>query len=160
MKVEVIEWDERARRFLFETRKYTQIPEFLNKLRIHKDEKKWEAYGVKDVMGNWHVRNFNRNNQLKMIVRQNANAGNMYSLFRTKDDNKNAIVVEGLHDAVAVYNMFKNKFDIICLNSVSNVYKAIKELEKYKHIYIATDNDAAFLLHLVLVKLLCQMNAV
>ncbi len=151
MKVEVIEWDERAKRFLEVNRGYTQIPEFLNKVKIHKqDGKQWEAYGVKDEAGNWHVRNFSTVKPIKMIVRQNVETGSMYSLFQMKtnndSNNDSVVIVEGLHDATAIYHMFKDKFDIICLNSVVHVKKVLKDLEKnnqYANVYIATDNDEA-----------------
>ncbi|MEO1923942.1 MAG: toprim domain-containing protein, partial [Nautiliaceae bacterium] len=67
---------------------------------------------------------------------------NTYSLIRKKG--KKVVVVEGLFDALSIeqYKNFKN-YDILILNSVNNLKKAINEILKYDEVVLCLDNDEA-----------------
>ena len=139
-KVEIMEWDTKAKNFLYWAKGYKQIPEFVYKVKVYESDKTFEYYGIQDLKGNWHIRTFKAKQQLKRVIRQNP-IGSYYSLFAY---GKRIIAVcEGLHDAMALWTLRLDDYDILCLNSIANTDKALNVLNNYDKVIVATDNDEA-----------------
>lgn len=99
-----------------------------------------EGYGIRDNNGNIVL--YNQNNEYRNIKTSDK------EMTFTFIDNKmtNTVIVEGIHDYMAMYQSYRNTVNYIVLNSVNNTDKAIQFINtnlKDHKIYIATDKDEA-----------------
>lgn len=140
--------------FLKKIRKVNDIPDFVREIEYKiKDKKTGEiksyfGYGTKDEAGNYHIRFALKNPKVKERVLSLKKEKSSHT--HIKKDKNIVAVVEGIHDAIALLNMINNRkidiyknLSIIILNSVENIFKSLKDIEKYNTIIIATDNDNA-----------------
>ncbi len=133
--------DKRLLSYLKE-RKIKYIPAWLKEVEYEdrKNKASYVALGVESVSGAYHL----RNPKIKMVLKTNLEQENTYSLIRK--GGKGLIVVEGLFDGLSVEQFKKlRNFDILILNSVNNLKKAIKDnvFIQYKKIILCLDKDKA-----------------
>jgi len=138
------------KRFLREYRKIRHIPSWLKEveykiLDIETGEVfKYFGFGVKDEAGNYHIRYATDKAKVKERVIGFGEDGTGSTYAHIKKGSHKVVVVEGFIDAIRIEEMdqFKDS-DIIILNGVENIKKALEQLKKYKVIFIATDMDNA-----------------
>lgn len=136
------------RKALEKERGYTEIDDKnikTFKATMEKDGKEFTrfGYGIRDINGNAIVR-----------VEKDGFYTKEKRVWKTSDkrtgitfiDNgrDTAIVVEGLHDYMAIYNHKQDRYNYLILNSVVNTQQAIEFLQDREYsLIIATDNDDA-----------------
>ena len=123
--------------YIQKERGYTELPDWLNYYKITKDGKVYTGYGTTATNGSIHLR-FLGNASFKELCIGNS------SFTHIKQGNSNTCyIVEGVHDAIALWNYGVKTDDIVILNGVGNVRQAIPEVLGFKQVIIATDNDKA-----------------
>ena len=139
------------KRFLKEHRKIEHIPEWLKQIEYEIFDTqtgevfKYFGLGVKDEAGNYHIRYATDKAKVKervLIGGEEKGEGSTYTLIN-KNSNS-VVVVEGFIDAIRVEELEQLKdYDIIILNGVENIKKALDTISKYNEVFIATDMDNA-----------------
>lgn len=124
---------EQDRQRMIQQRRYKVIP---SNVKSYGNE----GYGIRDDNGNIVL--YNQNNEYRNIKTSDKE---MTFTF-VNNGMSNTVIVEGIHDYIAMYQSYRNTVNYIVLNSVNNVDKAIQfvnaNLREHK-IYIATDKDKA-----------------
>lgn len=102
------------------------------------------GYGIRDINSNAIVRieKDGYYTKEKRVWKISEGRASISYVDKGKDE---IIVIEGLHDYMALYNIKGNSFNYLILNSVVNTNQAIEFLKdkEYDKIIIATDNDDA-----------------
>ena len=138
------------KRFLKEHRKIEHIPKWLKEVEyeIFDTETgkvfKYFGFGVRDEVGSYHIRyaTDKLNVKERVINIEKEEIKSTYTHIR-KNSNK-IVVVEGFIDAIRIEELKQLKnTDILILNGVENINKALDAILKYKEIIIATDMDNA-----------------
>jgi len=125
-----------AKQFVEKTRGYTELPDWLLYIEADKDGKQYTGIGTQDVKGSVHLR-FLGDASLKECCLGTS------SYTHIKQGNTACYIVEGIWDAVALWNYGVKADDIIILNGVENVKQALQQLQQYKTVIVATDMDLA-----------------
>ncbi len=138
------------KRFLEQEREIKHIPNWLKQIEyeIFDTETgeifKYFGFGVKDEAGNYHIRYATSKAKVKerVIGSEEKKEGSTYT--HIKKGSSKVMIVEGFIDAIRVEELeqFKN-YNIIILNGVENVRKALDTISKYNEVFIATDQDNA-----------------
>ena len=136
--------------FLREKRKIEYIPNWLKEVEYEIFDAEtgeifeYFGFGVKDEAGNYHIRYATDKAKVKERVLniggEEKGEGSTYTHIVKVSDT--VVVVEGFIDAVRAEQLFP-KHDIVILNGVENIKKALPVLAKYKSVILATDNDNA-----------------
>jgi len=120
------------------------IPTWLYEVVYSKKGKKFFALAIKDINGNYHLRD--------KLYKRVLKGSDEKSTFSYINNNSNYVIIcEGLFDALSFYQVYGDKVDYIILNSVSHLKDVIlflKSKEKdlsqsYEAIVLALDNDEA-----------------
>jgi len=121
-------------------RKIENIPKWLKEVYLVSKDKKYFFIGIKDINGNYHLRN--------EYMKRAYKASDAKASFSYIDNGKKALVVcEGIFDALSLYQAFGDEVDYLILNSVSHVNDAIDFIctlkKKKRKIILALDHDEA-----------------
>ena len=116
-------------------RKIEKIPNWLRELHWETRGRRFFGVGAPTVSGTWTV----RNRLGKWAVRESANQRHSYSLIQR--GSSYLAVFEGLFDALSWEQLELRRTDILILNSVWNLSKALPVLEKYDALILGLDND-------------------
>ena len=136
------------KRFLKEHRKIEHIPNWLKEIEYEIFDTEtgeifnYFGFGVKDEAGNYHIRYATDKAKVKerVIGHEGREEGSTYTHIIKASDT--VVVVEGFIDAIRAEQLFP-KHDLIILNGVENIKKALPALAKYKSVIVATDMDNA-----------------
>lgn len=133
-----------------EKRGVKEIPDWLKEVHyLHigrKGKKFYYGLGVVDENGVWHIRNAFEEGLKKLNLITAPDQEPTYTLIKRDEKSRKVVIVEGLFDALTINQLARNKdFDILILNSVSNVDRVIENgvLLPYNIVYLALDNDEA-----------------
>jgi 5S rRNA maturation endonuclease (ribonuclease M5) len=127
-------------------RKIQRIPSWLKEIRYKHLSSGREYYGlaVQNFSGAWNVRSALEKG--KYVIYENPEQKQTFSWIKRGNDNKKAVIVEGMFDALSLEQIAKrNSYDIIILNGVGNYKELIKSevLKNYEEVILALDNDKA-----------------
>jgi len=121
--------------FLSKTRGYKTVPDWLNYYKVEKDGKVYTGYGTTATNGSIHLR-FLGNASFKELCIGNS------SFTHIKQGSTGTVyIVEGIHDALALWSYGVRQDDILILNGVGNAKQVLNTISNYREIIIATDND-------------------
>lgn len=123
--------------YIQKERGYTELPDWLNYYKVEKDGKTYTGYGTQDVKGSVHLR-FLGDASLKECC-----LGTSSYTHIKQGNSSTCYIVEGIHDAIALWSYGVRQDDILILNGVGNVRQAIPEVLGFKQVVIATDMDKA-----------------
>ena len=118
-------------------RKIEKIPDWLKELHWETRGRRFFGVGTPTVSGTWTV----RNRLGKWAVRESASQRHSYSLIER--GSSYLAVFEGLFDALSWEQLELRETDILILNSVWNLSKALPVLERYEALILGLDNDKA-----------------
>ena len=99
--------------------------------------KKYFACAIQNSAGGYNLRSKYHKNIL---------GSNSYTILKSTENNQSQLqIVEGFFDALSLIAAYGGKciFDILILNSCSNVNKITKVISKYSIVQLALDNDKA-----------------
>ncbi len=116
-------------------RKIEKIPDWLRELHWETRGRRFFGVGAPTVSGTWTV----RNRLGKWAVRESASQRHSYSLIQR--GSSYLAVFEGLFDALSWEQLELRRTDILILNSVWNLSKALPVLERYDALILGLDND-------------------
>jgi len=99
--------------------------------------------GLQTTGGSWIVRTAMRKGNKRVVVPDGAE--HSYALVKGQSSTSPLVVVEGLTDYLAVYQLFGDEADYLVLGGVGNLKRALKEVDfsKYSALYVALDTDRA-----------------
>jgi len=123
--------------FLSKNRGYTELPEWLNYYKVEKDGKTYTGYGTQAVNGSLHLRFLGTASFKELCI------GNSSYTHIKQGNTGTCYIVEGIWDAVALWNYGVKADDIIILNGVGNIKQALNTINYYREVIIATDMDKA-----------------
>ena len=118
-------------------RKIEKVPDWLRELHWETRGRRFFGVGVPTVSGTWTV----RNRLGKWAVRESVSQRHSYSLIER--GSSYLAVFEGLFDALSWEQLELRRTDILILNSVWNLSKALPVLERYEALILGLDNDKA-----------------
>ncbi len=118
-------------------RKIEKIPDWLKELHWETRGRRFFGVGAPTVSGTWTV----RNRLGKWAVRESVSQRHSYSLIER--GSSYLAVFEGLFDALSWEQLELRRTDILILNSVWNLSKALPVLERYEALILGLDNDKA-----------------
>ena len=129
-----------------------EVPPWLEEIKVAyvvKNRREWSVadrdlkavgtfMGIKTVNGGWSLRELDGSR--KMVL---GTGGISYLPGSNEEGSKAVFVVEGLRDAIVAWNWYG--MDVLVLNGVANISKALDYLRKLKdvEIWLALDNDEA-----------------
>jgi len=123
--------------FLSKTRGYKTVPDWLNYYKVEKDGKVYTGYGTTATNGSIHLR-FLGNASFKELCIGNS------SFTHIKQGSTGTVyIVEGIHDALALWSYGVRQDDILILNGVGNTKQVLNAIANYREVIIATDMDKA-----------------
>jgi len=124
--------------FLSKTRGYKTVPDWLNYYKVEKDGKVYTGYGTTATNGSIHLRFFLGNASFKELCIGNS------SFTHIKQGSTGTVyIVEGIHDALALWSYGVRQDDILILNGVGNTKQVLNAIANYREVIIATDMDKA-----------------
>lgn len=134
--------------FLKDHRKIEHIPNWLREIEYEIFDTQtgevfnYFGFGVKDEAGNYHIRYATDKSKVKerVIGDEGREEGSTYTHIIKASDT--VVVVEGFIDAIRAEQLFPGH-DLVILNGVENIKKALPALARYKNIILATDQDNA-----------------
>ncbi|WP_038058112.1 toprim domain-containing protein [Thermodesulfobacterium hydrogeniphilum] len=112
--------------------------------RKKENGKRFFGYGTRDENGNYHIRFARKDANVKELVLR-VGGENTFSLIR-QGTSERVVVVEGIHDGLAVWERYGKAVNILILNGVGNTQKAAEFLvhsQLYIDVYLALDRDEA-----------------
>lgn len=124
-----------------------ELPDWLKEVYyLYKPNgKRYFGLGVEDKNGVWHIRNaYDGEGKIKKLnIITTPDQKPTYTLIKRGGDK--VVVVEGLFDALTIEQIGRGNPDIVILNSTTHTEDLIQsgELERYKTVYLALDNDTA-----------------
>ncbi|SNR73786.1 toprim domain-containing protein [Desulfurobacterium atlanticum] len=118
-------------------RKITKIPNWLKEIHWEINGRKYFGAGIKTETGSYTV----RNKFGKWNLKEKAEQKHSYSLI--EKGSRYIAIFEGLFDALSWEQLKFKQTDILILNSVVNVEKALAVIEKYDTVILGLDNDKA-----------------
>ena len=133
------------KRYLKE-RGISRIPSWLKEVHYQLKDKetgeirKYFALGVQTVTGSWIL----RNPMVKMNLRTSDEQKHSFAYLGK--GSKRLVIVEGLFDALSVYQIARRgDFDLVILSGIENLKKLLRGeiLERYEEIFVGTDKDEA-----------------
>jgi len=137
------------KQFLEEERQIKHIPGWLREIEYELfnartgEIRKYFGFGVKDQAGNYHIRFATSNSKVKeRVLSTNNEEKSTYTLIKNPSSNSRVVVVEGFIDGIRAEELGLNA-DLLILNGVENISKALDTILKYYEVYIATDMDNA-----------------
>jgi len=98
-------------------------------------DKRYFAIGLKNISGGYELRN-----------KFYKNSSSPKDITMIKNGKKNLVICEGMFDLLSLASLHKNlsqKTDILVLNSISFIGKAILEIENYNCVELYLDRDNA-----------------
>jgi len=116
-------------------RKIEKIPEWLRELHWEVKGKRFFGVGTRTITGSWTI----RNRFGKWNIRESSNQRHSYSLIGK--GSPYLAVFEGLFDALTWEQLGLKETDILILNSVSNLDRALEVFGKYEVLILGLDND-------------------
>jgi len=128
-----------ARHFIFLERGYRMLPDWLQYFTVETNGKQYTGIGTQDVKGSIHLRFLSTNTDLKEI----CFGPSSYTHIKQTQRPNTVYIVEGIYDALALWNFGVQHDDIIILNGVGNAHQPLPALKDYKTVIIATDRDKA-----------------
>jgi len=125
--------------YLKQNRGYESIPNWLQWFVVFvvKNGKTYRGYGTQAVNGSIHLRFLSTASIKELCI------GSSAPTLITQGNSNTCYIVEGVHDAIALWNYGVKTDDIVILNGVGNARQAIPEVLGFKQVVIATDNDKA-----------------
>ena len=120
-----------------EERKSEKIPGWLKENHWEVNGKRFFGVGTRTITGSWTI----RNKLGKWNLRESSNLKHSYTLI--EKGSPYLAIFEGLFDALTWEQLELKETDILILNSVSNLDKALKSLERYEVLILGLDNDDA-----------------
>jgi len=120
-----------------EERKIEKIPGWLKEIHWEVKGKRFFGVGTRTITGSWTI----RNKLGKWNLRESSNLKHSYTLI--EKGSPYLAIFEGLFDALTWEQLELKETDILILNSVSNLDKALKSLERYEVLILGLDNDDA-----------------
>lgn len=123
--------------YLKQNRGYESIPNWLQWFVVKSNGKTYRGYGTQAVNGSIHLRFVGATSIKELCI------GSSAPTLISQGISGTCYVVEGIHDALALWSFGVKADDIIVLNGVGNVKQALPLLQQYKEIVVATDNDKA-----------------
>ena len=133
--LEVKEVSHPALRKYLRERKIEKIPEWLRELHWEVKGKRFFGVGTRTIAGSWTV----RNRLGKWNIKESSNQRHSYSLI--EKGSPYLAVFEGLFDALTWEQLEMKETDILILNSVSNLDRALEVFRKYEVLVLGLDND-------------------
>ena len=123
-----------------------RIPKWLKQVKyLHlPSHKKYSGLAVENVSGALNVRTTDSEGKGKYVIFTEPTQSQTYSLIKRGAGNRKLLVVEGLFDALSIEQVAtKNDYDILILNSVNNLPRALQNgvFEGYETVIMALDND-------------------
>lgn len=134
-----------------EERGIKKIPEWLKEVHYWtrdketREIKKYFALGVQTVTGSWILRSALKDEK-KAKLNLRTSDKQEHSFAYIQNDSKKLVIVEGLFDALSVYQIARRSdFDLVILSGTGHTKKLLKSeiLNRYEEIIIATDFDKA-----------------
>ena len=122
--------------YLKQNRGYESIPNWLQWFVVKSNGKTYRGYGTQ-VNGSIHLRFLSTASIKELCI------GSSAPTLITQGDSNVCYIVEGIHDAIALWNYGVTNDSILIMNGVGNVKQVIPLLQQYKEIVVATDNDKA-----------------
>jgi len=123
--------------YIQKERGYTELPDWLNYYKVEKDGKTYTGYGTTATNGSIHLR-FLGNASFKELCIGNS------SFTHIKQGSTGTVyIVEGIHDALALWSYGVRQDDILILNGVGNTKQVLNAIANYREVIIATDMDKA-----------------
>jgi len=116
--------------YILKTRGYKTVPDFVKWI----SDGKHVGYGTIDLNGDAHIRFVGKSD-----IKEYCTGSSTVTLIKGKDSSQ-VVVTEGIHDAIALWN-YGLTSDIIILNGVGNINKALPLIQQYHKVYACTDND-------------------
>jgi len=116
-------------------RRIEKIPEWLREVHWQVRDRKFFGIGVPTVGGSWSV----RNRLGKWTIREDRSASHSYTLIEKVSPY--LAVFEGLFDALSWEQLNFEKADLLILNSLVNLEKALPVLKRYEAVVLCFDND-------------------
>jgi len=120
--------------YLKQNRGYESIPNWLQWFVV-KNGKTYRGYGTQAVNGSIHLCYLSTASIKELCI------GSSAPTLITQGNSNTCYIVEGVHDAIALWNYGVKTGDIVILNGVGNASQAIPEVLGFKQVIIATDND-------------------
>jgi len=133
--LEVKEVSHPALKKYLKERKIEKIPKWLRELHWEVKGKRFFGVGTRTITGSWTV----RNRLGKWNIRESSNQRHSFSLI--EKGSPYLAVFEGLFDALTWEQLDLKETDILILNSVSNLDRALEVFEKYEVLILGLDND-------------------
>jgi hypothetical protein len=133
--LEVKEVSHPALKKYLKERKIEKFPEWLRELHWEVRGKRFFGVGTRTITGSWTV----RNRLGKWNIRESSNQRHSYSLI--EKGSPYLAVFEGLFDALTWEQLEMKETDILILNSVSNLDRALEVFGKYEVLILGLDND-------------------
>jgi len=133
--LEVKEVSHPALKKYLKERKIEKIPEWLREFHWEVKGKRFFGVGTRTITGSWTV----RNRLGKWNLRESSNQKHSYSLI--EKGSPYLAVFEGLFDALTWEQLDLKETDILILNSVSNLGRALEVFRKYEVLILGLDND-------------------
>jgi hypothetical protein len=133
--LEVKEVSHPALKKYLKERKIEKIPGWLRELHWEVKGKRFFGVGTRTITGSWTV----RNRLGKWNIRESSNQRHSYSLI--EKGSPYLAVFEGLFDALTWEQLGLKETDILILNSVSNLDRALEVFRKYEVLILGLDND-------------------
>ena len=133
--LEVKEVSHPALKKYLKERKIEKFPEWLRELHWEVRGKRFFGVGTRTITGSWTV----RNRLGKWNLRESSNQRHSYSLI--EKGSPYLAVFEGLFDALTWEQLEMKETDILILNSVSNLDRALEVFRKYEVLILGLDND-------------------
>ena len=132
--LEVKEVSHPALKKYLKERKIGKIPDWLRELHWEVKGKRFFGVGTRTVTGSWTV----RNRLGKWNIRESYQR-HSYSLI--EKGSPYLAVFEGLFDALSWEQLEMKETDILILNSVANLERALEVFRKYEVLILGLDND-------------------
>ena len=125
--------------YLKQNRGYESIPNWLQWFVVFvvKNGKTYRGYGTQAVNGSIHLRFLSTASIKELCI------GSSAPTLITQGNSNVCYIVEGIHDAIALWNYGVTNDSILIMNGVGNVKQVIPLLQQYKEIVVATDIDKA-----------------
>jgi len=130
LRVEPIQQHPETLNYILKTRGYKTVPDFVKWI----SDGKHVGYGTIDLNGDAHIRFVGKSD-----IKEYCTGSSTVTLIKGKDSSQ-VVVTEGIHDAISLVN-YGLTSDIIILNGVGNINKALPLIQQYHKVYACTDND-------------------
>jgi len=121
--------------YIQKERGYTELPDWLNYYKVEKDGKTYTGYGTQAVNGSLHLRFLGTASFKELCIGSSS-----YTHIK-QGNSSTCYIVEGVHDAIALWSYGVKQDDILILNGVGNAKQVLNTISNYREIIIATDND-------------------